>query len=69
MSIEREHNDAIQRAMASAGAPERPTDLRDWFAGQALVGMISGGWPGGDAQCARACYNLADAMLAAREGA
>ena len=48
--------------------------LRDWFAGQALAGMIasaegeaSGGWPGGDAQCARACYSLADAMLKARE--
>lgn len=42
--------------------------LRDWFAGQALGGML-GGTPGSHLQeeaCAKAAYSYADAMLAER---
>lgn len=44
--------------------------LRDWFAGQALTGWLADGAVGGTHQeeVANACYLLADAMLAAREG-
>lgn len=48
--------------------------LRDWFAGQALAGICANGhtpWSPNvadieDAEVARAAYDLADAMLAAR---
>jgi hypothetical protein len=58
------------------GGPAFPTDnhpmeklhggmtLRDWFAGQALAGCMDGR---NREQVARTCYELADAMLAARE--
>lgn len=37
--------------------------LRDWFAGQ----MLTSDWPDwDDAQIARACYRMADALLAER---
>lgn len=43
--------------------------LRDWFAGQALAGMLSSdGRPTGDQAKAEWAYDLADAMLKAREG-
>lgn len=42
--------------------------LRDWFAGQALAGMVSGGWvPGDEDKCAARLYSIADAMLRERE--
>lgn len=48
--------------------------LRDWFAGQALVGIMTdkerlakGGY-NGLIDFAWTAYNMADAMLAAREG-
>ncbi len=51
--------------------------LRDWFAGQALKGMLAnpkwpdvgdGGLPAGEEECAAHwAYGFADAMLAARE--
>lgn len=49
---------------------QRREDLRDWFAGQALIGYITA-HP--DADCGPAgyahdAYNIADAMLAARGG-
>ena len=45
-------------------------DLRDWFAGKVLQGMLASGnlpktMP--DADIAECSYNLADAMLRARE--
>lgn len=41
--------------------------LRDWFAGQALVGYLScPNWQGDMQEVAADCYNQADAMIAAR---
>lgn len=41
--------------------------LRDWFAGQALTGWVSDGLPREpDRVVAQVCYEIADAMLAAR---
>jgi len=46
--------------------------LRDWFAGQALQGMMAGNWPQlkGVTQLfyAKVAYDYADAMLKQREG-
>ena len=45
--------------------------LRDWFAGQALMGMVAmkpyEHTPSTKQEAAKECYELADAMLAARE--
>lgn len=42
--------------------------LRDWFAGQALTGMLADPYSGGDEHTiARGAYMQADAMLAARK--
>lgn len=41
--------------------------LRDWFAGQALAGLLADPATSPDhSLVARVCYNYADAMLAAR---
>lgn len=41
--------------------------LRDWFAGQALTGLVADFWGDGKtADLARDAYKLADAMIAAR---
>ncbi len=47
--------------------------LRDWFAGQALAGMLSNcdesglnGWGGMQEQAAKEAYNFADALVEAR---
>lgn len=44
--------------------------MRDWFAGQALVGIISaeGGERTGSPIAAYRAFELADAMIAARKG-
>jgi len=42
-------------------------DLRDWFAGQALMGLISYYGSEDKSAGARAAYDFADAMMAARE--
>ena len=49
------------------------TALRDWFAGQALTGIIPtarvpGELPRSPDDTAQACYRFADAMLRARAG-
>ena len=44
--------------------------LRDWFAGQALAGLLAcAGWPGASqlGRQARDAYRLADAMVAQRD--
>jgi hypothetical protein len=51
---------------------EQGMTLRDWFAGQALAGMISAVDPKSEGSqaikpIAEAAYDFADAMLAARE--
>jgi hypothetical protein len=52
-------------------APLPGMSLRDWFAGQVMDHMITlsldsdGGWS--PENVANGCYNLADAMLAARK--
>lgn len=49
--------------------PEQGMTLRDYFAGQALAGILtrkeSDGWT--NREVASDCYSYADAMLAARE--
>lgn len=40
--------------------------LRDWFAGQALTGLLAGGTPDDAHVVARCAYFVADAMLAER---
>ena len=49
------------------GPPDKGMSLRDWFAGQALMGFLANQTTKGDAD-AYACdaYKAADAMLAAR---
>jgi hypothetical protein len=42
--------------------------LRDYFAAAIIQGRVQGGWiPGDEAKCVAECYQLADAMLAARQ--
>ena len=44
------------------------TSLRDWFAGQALIGVLAGGAsPAAAMQCASDAYRLADAMIAMQD--
>ena len=56
-----------------AGGPAIPTGshygitLRDWFAGQALIGMMAYNGTKGCGHMANVAYEYADAMLAARE--
>lgn len=51
--------------------PTNGMSLRDWFAGQALIGIMSNyttAIGATDADVARAAYDYADAMLASRRG-
>ena len=42
-------------------------NLRDYFAGQALAGILADHtWDGTHESCAKACYQFADAMLEKR---
>lgn len=62
------------RGLTKTTAEFKGMSLRDWFAGQALVGILSGGFantiPHDDAeggrQAAAFAYQYADAMLKAR---
>jgi hypothetical protein len=56
-------NDAQSWAVHSVGG----MTLRDWFAGQALVGMRSVNAHASSELTAKLCWSDADAMLAARE--
>jgi hypothetical protein len=51
------------------GDPNRGMLLRDWFAGQALAGLLAGRWSSDDSvrDAAEVAYMAADAMLATRE--
>ena len=42
-------------------------ELRDWFAGQALVGLLAHGSRGDSSATATQAYEYADAMMKARE--
>ena len=67
---------AFPRLGEGFGSPkydEPGMSLRDWFAGQAVAGLISGGMADGTAftrdavdLISNAAYAMADAMLAAR---
>ena len=66
--------DAAWRLVAEVEASKGqqfPGSLRDWFAGQAVVGETANGhWdnePSSDKPIAVWCYQLADSMLAARK--
>lgn len=51
-------------------SPQPGMSLRDWFAGQASVGLLaspSTKITASSQELAEACYEFADAMLAARE--
>ena len=48
---------------------ESGMSLRDWFAGQTLIATYLNGFAGPQPkERARICYEMADAMLKAREG-
>ena len=50
-----------------ASKPFSGMSLRDWFAGQAIAGMMSKEpWFSAE-NCAKAAYHVADAMLEARK--
>jgi hypothetical protein len=57
------------KAFPWTGAGTDGMDLRDYFAAKALNGLasITGVDWGGKAEVARICYDLADAMMKARE--
>lgn len=57
-------------ATATCGDFQKGMSLRDWFAGQALAGVDIGEYAGtGWADSlAKPCYQIADAMLKARNG-
>lgn len=57
-----------KRAFPRGDWREPGMTLRDYFAGQALIGILAAGRVDVDAsETARVCHNLADAMLAERE--
>lgn len=63
------HGDAIEAFTVATGG----MTLRDWFAGQALAGLVShtdngmSQWCGSEHVATEYAYRFADAMLAARE--
>jgi hypothetical protein len=50
----------------AAHKPYSGMSLRDWFAGQAIMGMKAGDYDLYPSEYAEAAYELADAMLKAR---
>jgi len=65
---ETEHGDRVQTFAGSPGMT-----LRDWFAGQAINGMLANGlgpnsqWTDDPPSAARWAYEIADAMIAERK--
>lgn len=58
--------DAIEYNRCLRAAAEKRTDLRDYFAGQALARMERGVFGGNEQSMACCAYSTADAMLAER---
>jgi len=61
----------VYNVLEQSGGKYGGMTLRDWFAGQALAGIIANEGMFDHAIMllnAEACYNQADAMLAARKG-
>ncbi|WP_226576446.1 Arc family DNA-binding protein [Acuticoccus sediminis] len=78
---DRSMNTEIIRVLEAAFPPEGAAtpavdgfELRDWFAGQALNGIVAGYWGNpemsglGPREFAEDAYAVADAMMRAREG-
>jgi len=42
-------------------------EIRDWYAGQALTGLLSDGFPDSKPAAARAAFDYAEAMMVERE--
>jgi hypothetical protein len=70
--MSRERADPAFPERCDAGVDRPGMTLRDWFAGQALAGMLAAPGNVAEMDCgerARYAYLNADAMLKAREGA
>lgn len=73
----RSMNAEIVALLRAGDRPSAPVDLRDQFAGQALAGILAGGFAStvphddvnGGADAAFFAYQYADAMLARKGGA
>ena len=50
------------------GSIDEGMSLRDYFAGQVLAGNLGNPWASNSDDIAVRCYQIADAMLAARKG-
>lgn len=71
MSEKQDGGPAFPRAAGQLPGSQAGMSLRDWFAGQALVGAVATVNGPGFAEWAYyadAAYQIADAMLAARKG-
>lgn len=51
----------------AAEGPFGGMTLRDWFAGQALIGLLHPGWEKNSLEAPRQAYLIADVMLAERD--
>lgn len=70
MSHKKENGDSAFPYTIPGEYTETGMSLRDWFAGQVLVGLISKGtarFNGGDCQWSFLSYQVADAMLKERD--
>lgn len=61
------------KLLSQVGGRAFPSDtangmtLRDWFAGQALAGILASGHTGNDEDAAILAYDIAEAMLEVRK--